>query len=181
MYNFKTVKSSIDVVPLLQQIADNPQLWNTNSARTSKFATVHYDVDDIILRYPGHGLDNWNLAPFNVLSEAVPIVFAIASLVQCELLGRVVISRLPAGKEIPTHRDHIGTLPMFYSRYQIPLVSEENVVFYCGDEQLSMVPGNAYWFANTIDHSVINHSRADRLSMIVDIRPFTPAIDRLVS
>ena len=166
--------SGIDVVPLIHQITDNPQLWNTNSVRTSKFATVHYDVDDIILRYPGQGLDNWNLAPFNALTEAVPIVFDLASAVRSELLGRVVISRLGPGKQIPTHKDHVGGLPMFYSRYQIPLVSEEDVVFYCGDEQLSMVPGNAYWFANTIDHSVINHGQVDRLSMIVDIRPFTP-------
>ena len=166
--------SGIDVVPLIRQITDNPQLWNTNSARTAKFATVHYDVDDIILRYPGPGLQNWNLTPFNVLSEAVPIVFAIASLVQCELLGRVVISRLGPGKQIPTHKDHIGTLPMFYSRYQVPLVSEDDVIFHCGGEQLSMIPGNAYWFANTLDHSVVNSSSKDRISMIIDIRPFSP-------
>jgi hypothetical protein len=168
------VRSGIDVVPLLQQITDNPQLWNTNSVRTSKFATVHYDVDDIILRYPGHGLDNWNLAPFNVLTEAVPIVFDLAGRVRCELLGRVVISRLPPGKQIPTHKDHLGGLPMFYSRYQVPLVSAEDVIFHCGDEQLSLVPGNAYWFDNTIEHSVVNDSQDDRLSMIIDIRTFHP-------
>lgn len=175
MKNFRTVMSGINVRPLLDQIASHPELWNTNSIRTSKFATVHYDVDDIILRYPEPKKDNLNEAPFNVLTEAQPIVFALAGRVWCECLGRVVISRLPPGKQIPPHEDRVPGRTLFFQRYQVPLVSSEGVLFHCGDETQHMVPGNAYWFANTLTHSVVNNSQEDRLSMIVDLRPFSPA------
>jgi hypothetical protein len=176
MSNFRVVMDRIDLCPLLQQIDAHHELWNTNSVRTSVQATVHYDVDDIILRYPKPGLTNWNLEPFSILSEAQALVFALCSAVRCELLGRVVISRLGPGKQIPPHEDHIGLTPMFYSRYQIPLYSKKGVDFHCGDEILWMMAGNVYWFNNTITHSVINNSDEDRLSMIIDIRPFTPFI-----
>lgn len=138
------------------------------------FATAHYAVDDIILRYPSKD-ENWNCAPFNVLTEAQPIVFRLMGTVWGELLGRVVISRLPPGRAIPSHTDRLpNDRAMFYHRYQIPLASEAGVAFHIEDEQMFLEPGNAYWIANTKLHSVVNNSAADRLSMIVDIRPFSP-------
>jgi hypothetical protein len=175
MKNFRVVMSGLDVQPLLRQIGEHPELWNTNSARTSQFATVHYNVDDIILRYPGSGKENWNEVPFSVLTEAQDIVFALVGITRCELLGRVVISRLGPGQQIPPHDDHLpGGRPMFYQRYQVPLVSAEGVLFHCADETVHMAPGDIYWFANTRLHAVVNNSAEDRLSMIVDIRPFSP-------
>lgn len=172
--HFKQVLSHINVQPLLRQINDHPELWNTDSVRTSKTATVHYDVDDIILRYPGRDL-NWNCQPFSVLTEAQPIIFQLMGRVWGELLGRVVISRLPPGKIIPTHQDRLYVgLPLFYHRYQIPIYAEPGVEFYIEDEQLYLEPGNIYWIANSLNHSVVNNSNADRISMIADIRPFNP-------
>lgn len=173
--NFRRVLSDIDVRPLLGQIADHSEIWNTNSVRTAVFATVHYAVDDIILRYPAKGAENWNCAPFNALTEAQPIVFRLMAAVWGELLGRVVISRLPPGEQIPRHVDRLpNDRVVFYHRYQVPLVSDPGVEFHIEDEQMALEPGNAYWIANTKQHWVVNNSAADRLSMIVDIRPFSP-------
>lgn len=172
--HFKEVLPNINVQPLLRQINDHPELWNTDSVRTSVAATVHYNVDDIILRYTGRG-ENWNSAALNILNEAQPIVFRLMARVWGELLGRVIISKLPPGKIIPKHKDRMPiNAPMFYQRFQIPIVGEPGVEFHIEDEQLYLEPGKAYWIANTLDHWVINNSNRDRISMVVDIRPFTP-------
>jgi hypothetical protein len=175
MSNFRRVLTDIDVRPLLGQVANHSKLWNTNSSRTSVVSTVHYAVDDIILRFPGKGVENWNLSPFNALTEAQPIVFRLMGVVWGELLGRVVISRLPPGRTIPPHIDRLqNDRTMFYHRYQVPLASEPGVEFHIEDEQMFLEPGNAYWIANTKQHWVVNNSNAERISMIVDIRPFSP-------
>jgi hypothetical protein len=67
-------------------------------------------------------------------------------------------------------------VPVYYQRYQIPLSIKPGVVFHCGDEYLSMQPGDAWWFNNQLEHSVTNDSTEDRISMLTDIRPFTPLI-----
>lgn len=180
--NFRTVLRAIDVRPILQQIDDHPELWDLVRLRTDKPGTVHDRVSDIIMRYPRSGTPQYNYPAFEILSKATDVAFALMRAVRGETLGRVLISRLPPGAIIAPHDDHLPNgLPMFYTaRYQIPLRVWRGVEFHCGDEQLYMEPGNAYWFDHCPDdktkkHSVVNNSPADRISMVVDIRPYTPA------
>lgn len=174
--NFRKILDGINVAPILQQIEDHPEFWNIVDLRTGKPGTVHYDVSDIIMRYPRPKAHQYNFPAFTVLSYARDVVFAIMTAVQGEYLGRVLISKLPPGATIPPHIDHIpGGIPLFFSRYQVPLLGEPGVEFHAGDEQLYMEPGYAYWFNNQITHSVMNNSASDRISMVIDLRPYTPA------
>lgn len=181
MKNFRKVLSGIDTAPLLQQIADHPELWNSDEEwRNAKQTTVLYAVNNIILRGvrrtpPGQS-PQWDRKAFSVLYTAQPIVMDVLRAIPGEHLGNVAISRMAPGEVIAPHIDQMPPgIPRYYQRYQIPLSVKPGVEFHCGDEQLFMEPGNAYWFNNGIMHSVVNGSAADRIIMRVDIRPFLPS------
>ena len=175
---FRQLLSGIDVQPLLGQIAEHPELWGNDDIWTrGKPTSALEGVDNIVLRYNRSSqpnLHDWNRPAFNILSEAIPIIFDLMRAIPGEELGRVIISRLPSGGIIPEHIDHAAPgYPVYWHRYQIPLSVFPGVEFHCGDEELYMEPGNAYWFNNQIMHSVINNSDEVRISMLADIRPFT--------
>lgn len=181
MRNFCQVLSGIDPVPLLRQVEENPQLWNSDPVwRQTKVNTALYAVNNIILRTIGKTPigqhQRWDRDAFSILSEAQPIVLDVLRAIPGEHLGTVVISRMVPGEVIAPHIDQMPPgIPRYYQRYQIPLSVNPGVTFACGDEELFMEPGNAYWFDNSILHSVTNGSDADRISMRVDIRPFLPS------
>lgn len=78
------------------------------------------------------------------------------------------------GEVIEPHIDYLPPgYPLIYKRYQIPLLAKPGVRFICGDEELYMKPGYIYWFDNQVTHSVHNNSDEDRISMRVDLRPFS--------
>lgn len=198
MRNFQQVAANIDPLPLLHALALQPQLWNTNKARTWHPQSAHRVIDDVLLRYndydPERGDDFVervcseisviNLPAFAALPQAVPIVFGLMARVMGEQLGRVFISRMAPGVCIPPHTDRIApaeeafpdkTPPaVFYDRYQVALKASPGVIFRAGDEQVFMEPGTIWWFDNCVEHEVLNHSRDDRISLVIDIRPYRP-------
>jgi aspartyl/asparaginyl beta-hydroxylase (cupin superfamily) len=64
--------------------------------------------------------------------------------------------------------------PRIYERYQIPLAGHPTTEFVVGDERKYLEPGNAYWFESRHVHSMENNSAEDRISILVDIKPFIP-------
>jgi hypothetical protein len=198
MRHFQQIAGGVDVLPLLHAIALQPHLWNADRTRTWHPQSAHRVVDDILLRYnefnPERGDDFVervcseiacvNMPAFAALPQAQPIVFALMARVCGEHLGRVFISRMAPGICIPPHTDRIapaeeafpGKVPpaVYFARYQIPLKAQPGVVFRAGDESVFMEPGTVWWFDNCVEHEVQNHSQDDRISLVLDIRPFRP-------
>lgn len=198
MRNFQQVAAGIDVLPLLHAIALQPQLWNANKTRTWHPQSAHRVVDDILLRYNDYDAERgddfvervcseipvMNLPAFAALPQAAPIVFGLMARVMGEHLGRVFISRMAPGVCIPPHTDRIAPaeeafpdkMPpaVYYERYQVALKAAPGVVFRAGDETVFMEPGSIWWFDNCVEHEVLNHSQDDRISLVIDIRPFRP-------
>ena len=193
MKNFRKVLSGIDVQSLLRQLQDHPDLWGKDTEWTRKKgarAEAIYNEENIVLRYltlgmgldrrlflfeEGRDRDNWTRPAFHVLTAAQPIVFDLMRAVPGEHLGHVIITRLPPGGKITPHIDRWPTVvagPPYWQRHQIPLSAAPGVTFHCGGEHLYMEPGCAYWFDNQVLHSITNESGEDRISMLVDIRPF---------
>lgn len=194
MRNFQLIANNIGIMPLLARVIQNPELWNYTKVRTGHTQSLHQVVDDIVLRFneysPGDDpLDKIhsevmvvNYPAFDMLPEARPMCMALMGLVGGEHLGRVFISRLAPGKEIPQHTDLVAEaiekfpnrIPpaIYYQRYHIILKSDPGVVFQCGDEQAQMRPGDVWWFNNRLPHAVANHSGDDRIALVVDIAPY---------
>lgn len=195
MRHFQKI-ADIDPMPLLSAVMRQPALWNSNKTRTFHPQSAHNVVDDILLRYNKYqegddfvekvcsDITCVNLPAFSLLPQAQAVVFALMASVSGEHLGRVFISRMAPGISIPWHTDRIppaeAAFPdriipaLYYSRYQISLKSSPGVVFQVGDETVHMAPGSVWWFDNCVDHTVVNNSSDDRISLVVDIRPFTP-------
>lgn len=185
MRHFRQILSGINVAPLLAQVAAHPELWNSDDSWTrhkSEDVAVH-GVDVIVLRYnfptPRGQQQNWDRPALGTLAESVPIVLDVMHAIPGEHLGKVLITRMRPGDEIKPHTHNMQTplWPHYYRRYQIPLAVEPGCLFHCGSESLYMEPGTAWGFDDIdplIAHSVVNGSGANRISMLADIRPWTP-------
>lgn len=178
MRNFLQVASGVNVVPLLQQLYSNQQLWGQDQIRKDYAKeSPHKQVQDILVRFSDtadKGIGDciqceWKDPAF-LLPAAKIMALAVMGMMAGEQLGRVLVTRLPPGKEILPHSDIIGKYAAYYTRYHIPLISDPGVSFHCGGDAVNMSPGTVWWFNGHTQHSVVNNSASDRLNLIVDCR-----------
>lgn len=180
MRNFQLLARESNVVPLLNAIMRQPELWNQNTLRTTHQQSPHTSVDDIWLRFnelPEAGQEasvvdeheSINYPAMFALPQARPLIFGLMSMVEGERLGRVLITRLAPGKRIAPHVDG-GSHAAYYDRYHVVLQSAPGCLFRCGDETIHMQTGECWWFDNSVEHEVINNSADDRIHLIVDVR-----------
>lgn len=192
MKNFQKITEGVDVSGLRLALASQPELWNEYTVRTAHPQSVHRVVDDIILRYnPFDSGDDYvdkvcasvhvvDYPAWYKLPQAYPFIYGLAQRVGCLHLGRVMLTRLAPGIQIPPHSDviepAIKAFPLrprpwdYYNRYHIVVDSAPGVEFTCGDEVVYMAPGEVWWFNNRLVHSVVNNSAEDRVHLIIDIR-----------
>lgn len=179
MRNFLKLAEGVNTLSLLQQLQTNSYLWDENTLRTKHPGTAHSQVSDIWLWFnvvdnknPLNVINDKDVIPYsgwNLLPAARPLVFALMNQVDGVQLGRVIISRLPPGKEIEPHVDG-GAPATHFQRYQIALQSLPGCIFEIEDEEVNFLTGEVWQIDNTKEHSVINNSADDRIVMIVDIR-----------
>lgn len=178
MRSFNKIFEGLDVVPLLSALAAKPHLWNEQPVRTQFPGSPHADCDDILLFFNdipedlSAVVDDTAVRPYPAwadLPQARHLVFDLMRRVEAAQLGRVMITRLPAGKTIPEHADQ-GAPAEYFERYQIALQSRPGCVFNCGEEVVQFSMGECWWINNRQPHSVVNNSADDRIVMIVDLR-----------
>jgi len=181
--HFFQVAEGVDVAPVLHGIAIRPELWNQETVRTAHAGSAHKAVDDILLRFNDlgafkssgdsasimDGLETINFPSMFRLPQVRPLVFDLMRKVEGERLGRVVITRLLRGSQVTPHIDE-GAYAAYYSRYHVMLQNSPGSVFNCGDEVCYMAPGSVWWFDTSLQHSVVNNSTIERVTLIVDIR-----------
>jgi len=89
------------------------------------------------------------------------------------------LMRLNAGCEVSPHVDFNYH---WYSRVRIhiPIVTNPQVIFYCGDQQIHMQAGECWIFDSWRRHKVINSSDQDRVHLVIDTayRYSRPRTDR---
>lgn len=81
----------------------------------------------------------------------------------------VRLLRLTPGSEIKEHRDF--GLGFFDGavRLHVPILTNDGVNFYLGNENINMAPGEC-WFANfNMTHSVANRGETDRVHLVMDL------------
>lgn len=186
MKNFQKICASIDVEPLLRQIESRPELWDAYSRRKTEPGSPHSRMSDIWVRYNAiDRLDGPDPRQFHdehvpvwyPAFEALPalrrIIFDLMALVEGEMIGGVLITRIPPGEKIEPHIDY-GWHVEQYEKFYISLQNEPKSVFGCehnGEtEILSPLPGECWLFDNRKLHWVTNDSGKDRLTLIVCIR-----------
>jgi hypothetical protein len=178
MKNFQQLAFNVDVLPLMHQIQRQPELWNENTLRTCHPGTAHSQVSDIWVWFNNltddvsSVVDDRETIPYKAwyrLPAVRPIVFGLMRQVEGVRLGRVLITKLPCGKEITPHVDQ-GAPAEYYERYQIALQSLPGALFHIEDETVNFKTGEIWHINNNARHSVVNNSADDRIALIVDIR-----------
>lgn len=84
-----------------------------------------------------------------------------------EVYGRSRLMALEAGAEVSRHVDFNYH---WYSRVRIhiPIVTNSDVVFYCGDQQVHMEAGSCWIFDSWRHHRVVNAGTLRRTHLVVD-------------
>jgi hypothetical protein len=187
MKNFQRISQGLPVQAALNSVVRQPHLWNQHPVRTQMTESPNIECSDILMRFNDistldlnspesiaqvvDGLNCINYPPMFLLPQVRALVMGLMPIVEGEQLGRVIISKLPAGKVIKPHVDE-QKYAGFYDRFHVVLSSAPGCLFHCGDETVHMATGELWWFDNKIIHEVTNNSAADRVHLIIDIRTF---------
>jgi len=169
------IASGLNVAPILWALQEHPELWNTQRARTEDPRSPHHGLDDIWARYgePGdaetgqpHESRWWPAA--DILGIR-PMCHDLMRAVEGVELGGVLITRIPAGREVKPHTDP-GWHARRYEKYGVQIASAPGQRFCFEGEDLETRPGDVFWFDNAYTHWVTNPTNYERITMIVCIR-----------
>ena len=147
MREFQQIAANVDVLPLLCELYRQPELWNQHTARTCGISP-HSDVDDIWVRFrnPEELTSAASFAePFapvfypawHALPHLRQIVFGLMARLEAVQLGGILITRVPAGKQVAPHDDRgRWHSEWFATKAYLPLVSNDRCINTCGDEMV---------------------------------------------
>jgi len=190
MRHFLQIADGLPVEPLAAQIDAQPELWSTHDERRTHEGTSHAETSDIWVRYNDirraagethrerllslthEHVPVWYPA-WQALPALRPFVFSLMAAVEGEMLGGVLITRVPPGGVIAPHAD-TGWHVNYYDKFYVAVQSAPGADFVCehdGEvERLNMRTGDVWLFDNRKVHSVENNSDQDRITLIVCIR-----------
>lgn len=149
--------------------------WDKHQYRQQAFAQQR-STRSIVIRWlsndwrPGQEpivLLSANPGPLSLAAEA------FAERVQAHfggVIAKLFIAELPAGGEIPPHRDLAEALTRSH-RCHLPILTNPDTRMVIGDEDFHLEPGTAYEFDNTRRHGVRNAGETRRVHLICDILP----------
>ena len=175
--NLLRLMAGIPVDAALEQIDAHPELWGENAERLAE-GSPHAGCQDIWLRFRAReelktpeDFDVPHFAVFypawGLLPALRPLVFGLMGLVEATYLGGVMLTRIPPGGQVKPHIDrgwHPATMNL---KAYVILRANEHCINRCGDETVTMRPGEAWAFENSVTHSVVNNGDAERIAMIV--------------
>lgn len=173
MQGFYRLAEGVIVLPLMNSIMTQPELWDKDKARTTFEGTAHAQVHDILLRFgkmDGDDLIAADRPEMQRIAGAKMMALNIMNLVSGSQLGRVIITKLEPGKKILPHADVKGAYAAFYSRYCVVLQGLPGSLYRVADETVNMRTGEVWWADVSKEHEVMNNSSDDRIHMLIDLR-----------
>jgi hypothetical protein len=184
MRHFLKIADGVDVLPLMTAIDGKPELWDAHSERKTSAGSPHSRMSDIWVRYNDKArykdresfnaehVPAWYPA-WHALPGMRRIIFDLMAAVDGEMLGGVLITRIPPGGGIAPHVD-TGWHVEYYDKFYVSLRSAPGAEFLCDDggevEALNPKEGEIWRFDNRKNHWVENRSDRDRITLIVCIR-----------
>ena len=181
MRNFVKIAGGIEVLPLLLDLYRTPELWNENTARTGSDGPFA-GTDDVWVRFRDpaeltspEAFSEPHVPVFypawHALPHLRPIVFGIMARVEAVQLGGILITRVPAGKQVAPHDDRgRWHSEWFQTKAYLPLESNPQCYNTCGNEHVVMNVGDCWLFDNLQTHATVNDGDTDRVTLIVSMR-----------
>jgi len=187
MSNFRLLEQNINVLPLIEAVNRQPELWDTIKERTIYAGSAHKEASDIWIRYNDKkNLDLANPKAFSAqhipiwydawykLPELKQYIHSLMTCVNGEILGGILITRIPPKKEVYPHIDS-GWHVDYYDKFYLQLEAGNDQGFYAElpdktVEKFIAKPGDLYLFDNRGRHWIKNDSDEPRTTLIVCIR-----------
>lgn len=171
----KLISSGINVQPLYWALLKNPQLWNQHTMRTAHPGSPHHGLDDIWVRFgktDAAMLGEAHASEWYEAADALgvkPLLRDLMRLVDGDVLGGVLITRIPAGATCKPHVDS-GWHALQYEKYAIQIASAPGQKFCFEGQELETAPGDLFWFNNQHLHWVENPTNYERVTLIACIK-----------
>lgn len=180
--NFRRLIAGLDVSAAVDELEAQPALWKLLQLRQLYANSAHIDTETIVLRGPPtiEGLfDNLDCIDFDTLQRlpaTLSLLRHVFEFLKVREVGRVMLVRLSEGGWIRPHVDE-GAYARYFARFHLVLESNPKCMFRCGEEKVTMAPGELWWFNHQQIHSVLNSGPA-RTHLIMDFAApgFTGAI-----
>lgn len=180
---FELIAEGVAGQPLLDKLAEHPDLWTKKTARQSYPGSAHQDTESIYLRWAVdesvHGgfycvesQDHLGtirtLAPevFGLLYDVLRLICPDSSVGALHDVGRVMLVKLKPHGHIAEHVDE-GPYADRYDRFHLCLAGASS--FVVETERQVMRPGELWWFNHKKPHTVENEGEADRIHLIIDL------------
>jgi hypothetical protein len=183
MKRFLHIADGIDVSGINAGLEAHPELWDAHTIRKTAPGTPHSRMSDIWVRYNDvrpfrdagdyRGFNDAHIPVWYPAWDAIPalrpVVFGLMSAVQGEMLGGVLITRIPSGMGIDPHVDKSWHVD-YYDKFYISLKAAPGARFHTEGEHIEPEVGDIWRFDNRLSHWVVNDSDQDRITLIVCIR-----------
>lgn len=176
MKNFTLVRSDVDLLPILSEIASQPDAWFQQTGRQK------VRVQAEALAIPLRGLRKSKIGDRNrrdvhetrytTLSRSFPAARDFIESFARErghALARAKIVNLPPGRRVHPHVDR-GDYYACRDRYHLVLESA-GCRMRAGDEEVVMRAGELWWFDNKAEHEAWNDTASPRIHLIFDLEP----------
>jgi len=171
--NFLQLHHDFDVEALRNKIEQVPADKWLESERERLFA-VHKDTQSLLLvlfEDFKHKKPDYLELYDELRNELKPVIDYIAGYYQNNgFVVRVLVAKLLAGGKIPHHTD-AGYSLLNCHRVHIPIITNDQVAFVVGGEEINMQVGEFWEINNGVDHAVENRSDEDRIHIIIDWMP----------
>jgi hypothetical protein len=181
MRYFQQIAAGVETLPLTIDLYRQPELWDAHTARTGGAGSFE-GTSDIWVRFrdPAELVSRAAFAEefrcqwypaWHALPHLRPIVFGLMARVEAVELGGVLITRVPAGRQVAPHDDRGRWHPEFFrTKAYLPLATNSQCYSTCANERVTMAVGEAWLFDNLEVHSTVNEGDTDRITLIVSMR-----------
>jgi len=171
--NYLQLHCDFDVEVLRNKIEQIPAAKWLESGREKLFA-VHKDTQSLLLvlfEDFKHKKPDYLEFYGELQNELRPLVDYVARYYQNNgFIVRLLLAKLLAGGKIPHHTD-AGYSLLNCHRVHIPIITNDQVAFVVGGEEINMQVGEFWEINNGVDHAVENRSDEDRIHIIIDWMP----------
>jgi tetratricopeptide (TPR) repeat protein len=171
--NFLRLNEHFDVKTIREKVAQLPAEKWLESERERLF-DVHRDTQALLMvHFEDHKYrkPEYRELYFELQDAVAPVVDYVSNYYRNNgFVVRLILAKLAAGGKIPKHTD-AGYSLLNCHRIHLPIVTNENVAFHVGGEEINMQVGELWEINNGTVHGVENRGTEDRIHLIVDWMP----------
>lgn len=171
----RILREGLNVSWIHWNLMANPHLWNRHTARTAPEESPHLGLDDVWVRFGPEEEARTGRPHFSVWYPEAdvlglkPFLRDLMHSVGKDVMGGVLITRIPAGASCKPHEDG-GWHALHYEKFGVQIASAPGQKFCYDDVAIETKPGDLFWFNNQATHWVTNPTAYERITMIVCLK-----------